>query len=98
MTALIIATTITAIVEAKRANAIYTKRRTAVHKDIYQRNRNTLKRYTKRNLIQTKITIAILRTNISNTLSFIKEIMRININKAFKAFILNIITSNNFKD
>ena len=57
MIALIVATTTTAIAEAttvfidrmaikeaERANAIYTKRRTAIYKDIYQRNRSALKK------------------------------------------------------
>ncbi len=72
------------IIEAKRANAIYTRRRTAVYRDIYQRNRSALRRYTKRNLIQIKVIIVILRTNISNILSSIKEIIRINIIKPLK--------------
>src|SRR6266567_9044121 len=97
MTALIVATTTTAIVEAttifidgiamkeaRRANAIYAKRRTAVYRDIYQRNRSTPKRHIKRNLIQTKATMVILRTNISNILPSVKEIIRINIIKPLK--------------
>ena len=97
MTALIVAITITtiveaitvfingiAIIEAKRANTIYARRRTAVYRDIYQRNRSTLWRYTKRNLIQIKAIIVILRTDISNILPSVKEIMRINTIKPLK--------------
>ena len=72
------------IIEAKRANAIYVRRRTAVYRDIYQRNGNAPRRYTKRNLIQTKAIIVILRTDISNILPFIKEIIRTNIIKPLK--------------
>ena len=97
MTALIIATITTTIAEAttvlidrtviietKRANTIYTRKKTAIYRNIYQRNRSALKKYTKRNLIQIKVIIVILRTNKSNILSFIKEIIRINIIKPLK--------------
>ena len=41
--------------------------------------------------------MAILKTDISNILSSVKEIIKIN-NKAFKTFILDITTRDDFKD
>ena len=70
--------------EAKRANTIYARRRTAVYRDIYQRNGSAPKRHIKRNLIQIKIIMVILKTNISNILSSVKEIIRINTIKPLK--------------
>ena len=73
-----------AIIEAKRANVMYAKRRIAIYRDIYQRNGSALRRYIKRNLIQIKAIIVILKTNISNILPFIKETIRINIMRPLK--------------
>ena len=73
-----------AIAEARKVNVMYARRRTAIYRNIYQRNRSTLKRYIKRNIIQIKVIMAISRTNISNILPSIKEIMRINVIKPLK--------------
>jgi hypothetical protein len=42
------------------------KRRTAVYRDIHQKNVSALRKYTKHSLTQTKVIIAILKTNINN--------------------------------
>ena len=88
ITAIIEVTTILidriAIIEDRRVNTIYARKRTAVYRDIHQRNGSALRRHTKRNSIQIKAIIVILRTNISNTLPSVKEIIRINTIKPLK--------------
>jgi len=73
-----------AIIEAKRANTMYTRRRTTIYKDIHQRNKSAPKRHTKRNSIRIKATMVISRTNTSNILPSTKETIKINTIKPLK--------------
>jgi hypothetical protein len=45
---------------------MFVKKRTVVYKNIYQNNTSALKKYIKHGLIQTKIVIVTLKSNIDN--------------------------------
>jgi hypothetical protein len=53
-------------VKARRANAMFVRRRTAACEDTHQKSVSALRKYTKHNLTQTKTIIATLRTGINN--------------------------------
>jgi hypothetical protein len=52
--------------KARKANAMFVKRKTAAREDTHQKNVSVLKKYTKHGLTQTKAAITTLRTNTDN--------------------------------
>jgi ribosomal protein S12 len=52
--------------EARRANVICVRKRTAAYKNTHQKYISALRKYIRHNLTQTKAVIATLRTSINN--------------------------------
>jgi DNA-binding NtrC family response regulator len=70
--------------EARKANAMYVRKRTVAYKDTHQKNVSALRKHIKHNLTQTKAIIMTSRTSTNNTQSFVKKTIRTSITKPSK--------------